>query len=53
MEMNAIREGKAPQAGETIAKIGFYMGIATTVIYGLGGLVFALLFFIGLAFPNH
>ena len=53
MEMNAIREGRAPQAGDAIAKVGFYVGIAATVIYGLGGLVFALLFFIGLANPNH
>ncbi len=49
MEMNAINEGKAPRAGEAIAKIGFYMGIAATALYGLGALVFIVLFFIGLA----
>jgi hypothetical protein len=32
MEMNAIQEGRAPQSGETIAKVGFYLGIAGTVI---------------------
>ena len=30
--MNAIQEGRAPQAGETMAKVGFYLGIAGTVI---------------------
>src|SRR5262245_1813068 len=32
MEMNAIQEGRAPQAGETMAKVGFYLGIAATLI---------------------
>jgi hypothetical protein len=32
MEMNAIREGRAPQSGETLAKVGFYLGIAATAI---------------------
>lgn len=32
MEMNAIREGLAPQAGETFAKVGFYLGIAVTAL---------------------
>jgi hypothetical protein len=32
MEMNAIQEGRAPRAGETVAKVGFYLGIATTAI---------------------
>jgi hypothetical protein len=32
MEMNAIQEGSAPQAGETMAKVGFYLGIASTAI---------------------
>ena len=49
MEMNAINEGKAPQAGEAIAKVGFYVGIAATVIYALATLSFILLFLIGVA----
>ena len=32
MEMNAIREGRSPQSGETMAKVGFFLGIAGTVI---------------------
>jgi hypothetical protein len=32
MEMNAIRDGQAPKAGETFAKIGFYVGLAVTVL---------------------
>ena len=35
MEMNAIREGRAPQAGEQFAKLGFYLGIASTIITGI------------------
>ncbi|MEP7337374.1 MAG: DUF4190 domain-containing protein [Acidobacteriota bacterium] len=49
MEMNAIKEGKAPQAGEAIAKVGFYVGIAATVIYALAVLSFIMLFLIGVA----
>jgi Domain of unknown function (DUF4190)/zinc-ribbon domain len=32
MEMNAIREGQAPKAGETFAKIGFYVGLVVTLL---------------------
>jgi Domain of unknown function (DUF4190) len=32
MEMNAIRDGQAPKAGETFAKIGFYVGIVVTIL---------------------
>lgn len=32
MELNAIQEGRAPQSGETMAKVGFYLGIASTAI---------------------
>jgi hypothetical protein len=32
MEMNAIRDGQAPKAGETFAKIGFYVGLAVTLL---------------------
>ncbi|MEK7833428.1 MAG: DUF4190 domain-containing protein [Acidobacteriota bacterium] len=50
MEMNAINAGQAPKAGETLAKIGFYVGIAGTVIYCLAGAVMGLLGMIGSAF---
>jgi hypothetical protein len=46
MEMNAIREGRAPQAGENFARVGFYLGIAVTALSCIGGiawLVFALI----------
>lgn len=49
MEMNAIAAGQAPRAGETLAKVGFYLGIAGTVIYCLGALAWAVLAFIGAA----
>lgn len=32
MEMNAIQEGRAPRAGESVAKIGFYLGIVATAL---------------------
>ena len=32
MEMNAIQEGRAPRAGETLAKVGFYLGIVGTAL---------------------
>jgi hypothetical protein len=53
MEMNAINEGRAPRAGEAIAKVGFYVGIAATVIYGLAAFFFIVLFFIGVASNIH
>lgn len=43
MEMNAIAAGQAPRAGETLAKVGFYLGIAGTVIYCLAGAAMGLL----------
>src|SRR5438105_12035937 len=39
MEMNAIRDGQAPRAGETFAKIGFYVGLVMTGIFCLGALI--------------
>lgn len=47
MEMNAIREGRAPQAGETFAKVGFWLGLAVTVISCVFGGIWAALVFIG------
>jgi hypothetical protein len=35
-EMNAIAEGRSPIAGETYAKIGFYVGIGVTALSCLG-----------------
>jgi hypothetical protein len=35
MEMDAIRNGQAPPAGETYAKVGFYLGIVVTVLFCL------------------
>jgi len=42
-ELNAIRTGQAPKAGETLAKFGFYGGIVVTVLYCAGGLLYGLL----------
>ena len=39
MEMNAIREGQAPRAGETFAKIGFYFGLGMTALSCLAVLI--------------
>ena len=49
MEMNAIRQGQAPLAGEGIAKAGFYIGLVVTIIYGLVVLGYIFLFIIGIA----
>jgi ribosomal protein L40E len=49
MEMNAIAAGQAPRAGETLAKVGFYLGIAGTVIYCLGGILWVILVSLGAA----
>jgi hypothetical protein len=42
-ELDAIRAGQAPRAGETMAKFGFYGGIAVTILYCAGGLLYGLL----------
>jgi len=39
MEMNAIRDGQAPRAGETFAKIGFYFGLGMTALSCLAVLI--------------
>jgi Domain of unknown function (DUF4190)/zinc-ribbon domain len=49
MEMNAIRQGQAPLAGEGIAKAGFYIGLVVTILYGLVVLGYIFLFIIGIA----
>jgi hypothetical protein len=35
IEMNAIRAGQSPQAGESFAKAGFYVGLIVTIFYCL------------------
>ena len=49
IEMNAIRQGQAPLAGEGIAKAGFYIGLVVTILYGLVLLGYIFLFIIGIA----
>lgn len=44
MEMNAIRNGQAPKAGETFAKIGFYVGLVITVLSLILPLVWLIVF---------
>ena len=43
MEMNAIRDGQAPPAGETFAKVGFYVGLVVTILSCLGGILYLVL----------
>lgn len=45
LELDAIRAGQAPVAGETFAKVGFYAGIAITVISCLAGFAYLLFVF--------
>jgi hypothetical protein len=49
MEMNAIRQGQAPLAGEGIAKAGFYIGLVVTILYGLVVLAYIILVILGIA----
>ena len=46
-EMNAIRQGQAPQAGETFAKVGFYVGLGVTILSCLGGLFYLFIVILG------
>jgi hypothetical protein len=39
MEMNAIQQGQAPPAGETFAKVGFYLGLGVTILSCLVGVL--------------
>ena len=50
VEMNAIKEGRAPKAGDIFAKVGFYLGLVVTVLYCLLGSLWGLLVGIGAAF---
>lgn len=43
MEMDAIRKGQAPKAGETMAKVGFYVGLIVTVLSCLMGLIWSVI----------
>jgi Domain of unknown function (DUF4190)/zinc-ribbon domain len=50
MEMNAIRDGQAPKAGETFAKIGFYVGLVVTVLSLLIPVIWLMILAIGVVF---
>jgi hypothetical protein len=50
MEMNAIRDGQAPKAGETFAKIGFYVGLAVTALSLIIPVIWLILVAIGVIF---
>ena len=52
MEMNAIREGRAPRAGESVAKVGFYLGIVATALSLLVGALYFLGFLASIAGNN-
>ena len=34
-ELNAIREGRSPASNESMAKAGFYVSMAVTILYAL------------------
>ncbi|HQR32472.1 MAG TPA: DUF4190 domain-containing protein [Blastocatellia bacterium] len=53
MEMDAVKAGQAPKAGETLAKIGFYVGIAGTIISCLAGIAGIVLWIFGAAASIH
>jgi hypothetical protein len=46
-EMNAIRQGQAPPAGDTFAKVGFYLGLGVTILSCLGGLFYIFIVILG------
>jgi Domain of unknown function (DUF4190)/zinc-ribbon domain len=50
MEMNAIRDGQAPKAGETLAKIGFYVGLVVTALSLIIPVIWLILVAIGVIF---
>ena len=45
-ELDAIRQGQAPAAGETFAKIGYYVGLVVTILSCLGFLAWVVMFVI-------
>jgi hypothetical protein len=49
MEMNAIRKGQAPPAGEGVAKAGFYIGLVMTILWGVVVLCYVFLLILGIA----
>ena len=47
LELTAIKEGKAPAKGKTMASIGLWGGIAATVIHIVGYVIFMALGMLG------
>ena len=43
MELDAIKNGRSPESGKTMATIGFWGGISATVIHGIGYVLWILL----------
>ncbi|MEP7270018.1 MAG: zinc-ribbon domain-containing protein [Acidobacteriota bacterium] len=48
LELDAIRAGLAPVAGEGFAKVGYYAGIAITLLSCLAGLVYMAVMFLAI-----
>lgn len=48
-EIKAIKEGRSPKAGESIAQVGFILGIVGTALSCLGILLYAFLLIFGIS----
>jgi hypothetical protein len=47
-ELDAIRRGESPIAGEGFAKVGYWVGIVVTALSCLAGIVYAIILFVAL-----
>lgn len=48
-EMTSIREGRSPKEGNTVAQIGFILGIVGTALTCLGLLFYAMILILGIS----
>ena len=53
MEMNDIKNGRAPSAGMGYAKAGFWIGAIITGLQALGIVIAIFVFFLSLLFPSN
>lgn len=51
-EIDAIRRGESPVAGEGFAKVGYWVGVVVTALSCLAGIVYAIIVMIALGSAN-
>lgn len=53
MELDAIKNGRSPESGRTMATAALWVGIAATVLHAIGYVIFLLASALGASGPAY